>query len=54
MTAAEKDPTIGKITLTPKRLSTHVDVSRALLVLGNPDVEELGQAIVIKGNQQRA
>ena len=25
---AEKDPTIGKITLTPKRLSTHVDVSR--------------------------
>ena len=38
---AEKDPTIGKITLTPKRLSTHVDVSRALLVMGNPDVEEL-------------
>ena len=40
-TAAEKDPTIGKITLKPKRLSTHVDVSRALLVMGNPDVEEL-------------
>ena len=39
--AAEKDPTIGKITLKPKRLGTHVDVSRALLTMGNPDVEDL-------------
>ena len=38
---AEKDPTIGKITLKPKRLGTHVDVSRALLTMGNPDVEDL-------------
>ena len=39
--AAEKDPTVGKITLVPKRLGTHVDVSRALLTMGNPDVEDL-------------
>ena len=39
--AVEKDPTIGKISLKPKRLGTHVDVSRALLTMGNPDVEDL-------------
>ena len=37
----EVNPTIGQITLKPKRLSTHVDVSRALLTMGNPDVEDL-------------
>ena len=39
--AVEKDPTIGVITLKPKRLGTYVDVSRALLTMGNPDVEDL-------------
>ena len=37
----ESDPTMRQITLTPKRLTTFVDVSRRLLVTGLPDVEDL-------------
>ena len=37
----ESSPTARQITLTPRRLSTFVDVSRRLLVTGLPDVEDL-------------
>ena len=38
---AESNPTMRQITLTPHRLSTFVDLSRRLLVMGLPDVEDL-------------
>ena len=37
----EQNPTIRQIVLTPKRLFVSTDVSRALLAMGNPDVEDL-------------
>ena len=37
----ESDPVTRAITLTPKRLTTFVDMSRRLLVMGQPDVEDL-------------
>ena len=48
--AAEKDPTIGKITLKPKRLGTSCRCeSSALLTMGNPDVEDLVKFLTVKG-----
>lgn len=38
---SESDPTFRQIPLRPKRLFVYTDVSRALLVMGNPDVEDL-------------
>ena len=44
----ESNPTMRQITLTPKRLYVHSDVSRALLVMGNPDVEDLMRDLLIR------
>ena len=44
----EKNPTMRQITLSPKRIYVHTDVSRALLVMGNPDVEDLVKMLLTR------
>lgn len=44
----EVDPTIRQISLKPKRLGVFTEVSRALLAMGNPDVEDLVQRLLTR------
>lgn len=36
---AESNPTVGKVSLTPKRLGTYIDISKLLLVQTSPSIE---------------
>ena len=47
-TPTESAGTIRQVTLTPKKLGVFTEVSRALLVMGIPDVEELVKRLLIR------
>lgn len=44
----ETEPTFRQVPLNPKRLEVYTDVSRALLVMGNPDAEDLIKTLLTR------